>query len=788
MAFLTEYQVKELRGKLLEEKSSLGKLFNAKNNAYQTISVDHSLVEDYLKNGWEIFGKPLKTKTKLRIPKGHSKQFEDDIWCQFYNLGFRHLNFDEKFILPFSKDPKDIKQIDVVAIKDDTIFLVECKSSEKLGTARLLKDEFDLLKLRLDGFKKALWQIFGRDKKIKYIFATRNLRINPDSIHIQRLEESKAFYFNNNTFDYINSLIKNYKNAAFYQFLGMVFKNEIINQNKIEIPAVKGQMGKKEYYMFSIEPSLLLKMGFVLHRTRANESEFPTYQRLLVPSRLKGISKFIDDGGYFPNSIILNFNTKKNKIKFEANSKLNDSNACSGKLIIPNAYGIAYIIDGQHRVYGYANSKYLENNTIPVVAFDGLDTIEQLEIFMDINQNQKAVSPSLRLDLEEDLYWDSDRIDSRLKALRSSIIKMLANSESSPLYNLISVGEDKALLTFKPFTAAISNSNLLPTAKGNKYNPDSVIGSLYDTNNQDHNKEMYKARKKVFEFIIKCYDFVEQHYPDIFNREKYFIISNRGTFAFISVIGNLNRFETERGTVNINTDNDARFNSISKYITTLLDQISNIDKEEEERQLTLLGSGADTKWLRFFQSLINKKHPEYNPVELIDWQERQNEELQAEGRKYGVEIEKYIKKQVLKNIRELFNENWELEINSIKRECLKRAEEEKERNYKEGLGVKEIHWTEMFNINDYKSIIKKYFTKKPEDYDLEAVDGFVSFRDLFSIDIGEGFNSTDQRIKWISRFNSYRNLWAHEGTKEKRLNKEEVEFLEKIHKHFYSKD
>ena len=131
---------------------------------------------------------------------------------------------------------------------------------------------------------------------------------------------------------------------------------------------------------------------------------------------------------------------------------------------------------------------------------------------------------------------------------------MLSNSESSPLYNMISVGEDKAILTFKPFTAAISNSNLLPTAKGNKYNPDSLIGSLYDTNNQDHNKEMYKAKKKVVDFIIACYDFVEQHYPEIFNKEKYFIVSNRGTYAFISVIGNLNKFETEKGNININTE------------------------------------------------------------------------------------------------------------------------------------------------------------------------------------------------------------------------------------------
>lgn len=246
----------------------------------------------------------------------------------------------------------------------------------------------------------------------------------------------------------------------------MIFKNEIINQNKIEIPCVKGQMGKKDYYMFSIEPHLLLKMGFILHRTKANESEFPTYQRLLVPSRLKGITKFIDEGGYFPNSIIINFNSKKNKLGFESNSKLSNSNSCSGTLKIPNSYGIAYIIDGQHRVYGYANSKFAENNTIPVVAFDNLETIEQLEIFMDINQNQKAVSPSLRLDLEEDLYWDSDRADSRLKALKSSIIKKLANLESSPLFNKISVGEDKADLTFKPFSAALSNSQLLPSAKG----------------------------------------------------------------------------------------------------------------------------------------------------------------------------------------------------------------------------------------------------------------------------------------------------------------------------------
>lgn len=779
MAFLKDYQVQEIKGKLLNDKSILGKLYKAKRSEYQVISVDHSLVEDYEKKGWETFGKPLKTKTKLRKRKKHSKQFEDDVWCQFYSLGYRHLNFDENFILPFSKNPDDTKQIDVIAINDETIFLIECKSSEKQTSARLLKDEFDLLGIRLDGFKKALWQIFGKERKIKYIFATRNLRIPVNSVHLERLENTNSFYYNNNTYDYVNSLIKNYKNAAFYQFLGLVFKNELINNKKIEIPAVKGKMGKKEYYMFSIEPSLLLKMGFILHRTRANESEFPTYQRLLVPSRLGKITKYIDDGGYFPNSIIINFNAKKRKIIFEPNSKETNSNSCSGTLKIPNSYGIAYIIDGQHRVYGYANSLFKENNTIPVVGFVSLDTIEQLEIFMDINENQKAVSPSLRLDLAEDLNWDSDRADSRLLALKSSITKKIANSESSPLFNKISVGEDKALLTFKPFMTALNVSGLLPIAKGNKYNPDSLVGSLYDTNNQDHNQEMLRAKKKIVDYIISCYDFVEQTFPDIFNKEKYFIVSNRGTFAFISIIGSLNKFVTEKGLVDKSTSNNERFNTIKPYLESLMTSLKNLSNEEASKHLTLLGAGADTKWLRFFQNLINSKFSEYNPIELIDWKERQNEVYQDKGRQYVKVVERHMKKVVLDNIKILFGKNWELEINKIKTACQERANNENEKNYKEGID-KRVEWTEMFNINDYKVIIEKYWSKKPEEENV----GFKTFQEHFSIDIGQGKNKKDV-LKWISLFNSYRNHLAHEGSKEKGINKKEVDFLENIYKNFF---
>ena len=122
--------------------------------------------------------------------------------------------------------------------------------------------------------------------------------------------------------------------------------------------------------------------------------------------------------------------------------------------------------------------------------------------------------------------------------------------------------------------------------------------------------------------------------------------------------------------------------------------------------------------------------------------------------------------------------NWDLEIGAIKRECTKRAEEEIEKKYKEGFGRHEMPWTDMFFISDYKTIIEKYWTKYPDNEN----QGFKNFEALFSIDVGHGFNSKSDKIKWLSMFSTLRNNIAHEGTKEKGINNHEVKTLESIYK------
>ena len=94
-------------------------------------------------------------------------------------------------------------------------------------------------------------------------------------------------------------------------------------------------------------------------------------------------------------------------------------------------------------MYGYSDTDYARTNTIPVVAFVDLDRSEQLKLFMDINENQKAVSKTLRVTLNSDMLWDAPDFNDRREALRSKIAQMCGEEPTSPLLGRIVIGEDE---------------------------------------------------------------------------------------------------------------------------------------------------------------------------------------------------------------------------------------------------------------------------------------------------------------------------------------------------------
>ena len=172
MASLTISQIQAIKEHMTDDVSMLSKKFKAKKNPYDTQTVLLNELDVYLSKGWEEVSK-LKYKVRIQKHKPAGRRFEDDIWCMFYNLGFRHLNYDENLVVQWGDNPEDKHQLDVVAIGEEAIFVVECKATENIKPASFKKD-IDDMRLYRDGVMKALRQIYGEDKKVKFIFATRN--------------------------------------------------------------------------------------------------------------------------------------------------------------------------------------------------------------------------------------------------------------------------------------------------------------------------------------------------------------------------------------------------------------------------------------------------------------------------------------------------------------------------------------------------------------------------------------------------------------------------------------
>lgn len=188
MARLTEEQIVSIKEHMCSDEKKLAALCRAKKKAYDECSVTFNEADERKKQNWvEVV--TLKTKVRLQRPKPVGAAFEDKIWSMFYDLGFRHLNRDEHLEIKWGAGEGDHKQIDVLAVGDEAIFVVECKAASKLTTSSF-KNVIDGIEHYKEGVIRALRQVYG-DKKIKFILATDNYRIGEEDT--KRMFEKKNF-------------------------------------------------------------------------------------------------------------------------------------------------------------------------------------------------------------------------------------------------------------------------------------------------------------------------------------------------------------------------------------------------------------------------------------------------------------------------------------------------------------------------------------------------------------------------------------------------------------------
>ena len=134
MAKLNEEQIAAIKEHLCSDEKKLTSLYRVRKKVYEECSVSFNEAEERKKGGWiEVVA--LKTKVRMQRPKLVGVAFEDKIWSMFYDLGFRCLNRDEHLEIKWGEGDGDHKQIDVLAVGDEAIFVVECKAASKVTTS-----------------------------------------------------------------------------------------------------------------------------------------------------------------------------------------------------------------------------------------------------------------------------------------------------------------------------------------------------------------------------------------------------------------------------------------------------------------------------------------------------------------------------------------------------------------------------------------------------------------------------------------------------------------------------
>jgi len=569
-------------------------------------------VEAKESEGWQI-KKQYKNGSAIMIKeKNANDKLRDRLWTILFKMGFNKLNNYEKITLEVGKDEYQFqKEVDIVALDDETCIFIDCVSSENFDRVTSFSERIEKMNKAFRFFCNSIGESYG-EKKCKYILATHNYLLSDCDVDL--LKKYRICYFDDENVDYYQALVEHLNSAARYQLLGNLLSKTTIKGMDERVPAIEGKMGNLTYYSFLIEPERLLKIGYVLHRNKANHDQMPTYQRLIKKERLKSIREYVNNGGFFPNSLIISIDSKDGKLRFEkAQQNLQGAHSRVGTLYLPKEYQTAYIIDGQHRLYGYSDSKYASTDTLPVIAFVNLDKEKQVKMFMDINENQKPVSKTLRNILNIDLNWSSEILSKRREAIILNICQSLGENPNSPLFGRVITGEDsvneKRCITIEYLKNAIEKTNLF-----NKYNKKNEITEkgLLDLMDSE------KSFERIYSYLRDCLQVIADICKEEWEKgSSGYLTINNTIVGLIRVVGDITNIIFREMNVELDKLNVAElYQNSTELLIDFAESINNLSLEKRNEIKSAKGGAAKEISYRLLQVALHNSQPKFTTPDL----------------------------------------------------------------------------------------------------------------------------------------------------------------------------
>ncbi|GAA3685927.1 DGQHR domain-containing protein [Acetobacter lovaniensis] len=193
----------------------------------------------------------------------------------------------------------------------------------------------------------------------------------------------------------------------------------------VELPFLEINQHGTSFFLVNMPASIITKVSYAAVRGR--DEEQGAVQRVLNTRRIASIRDFALSGGFFPNSIVMNW-VRSESIEIDQSRKILS--------ITPHEYS-AQLIDGQHRVAGLAeainSTDGLKDINLPVAIYVGLTTKECADIFLSINTEQKPVHRSLVFDLYA--IADDQIIDPAAARARDIAIEL--SEDGAPYHGMI---------------------------------------------------------------------------------------------------------------------------------------------------------------------------------------------------------------------------------------------------------------------------------------------------------------------------------------------------------------
>lgn len=722
---------------LTESKTARIAEYKKRRQPYSTKRISQAELPTHLDDGWEL-DREMQRGVRVRRVKRLDEQLENQLWVLLYLLGYEKLNTGRHFKVTVDVAGKKVsKQIDVLALDDETAVVAECKSAESMKSRSLQAEisEFDSVKKQI---ANAIRAHGGPDYKPKIIWMMVTARIRWKENDLARAKDRQIHVVREHELRYFMEIAKTLGRAAKYQFHAEFLKGQPIPAlSQTFVMASRFKLGGRHAYAFTISATDLLRRAFVNHRDLRDPSGAPTYQRLINPGRLKKIASFLESGGYFANSILVNFH---HDLRFDIGQKDPAGETHFGQLYLPDTYKSCWIIDGQHRLYGAAVvSDPAFAPAIPVVAFERLPAEDEANLFATINREQKPVQKKLLDELDGELKWGSDDHREALNAIAVRALDMLRGEVLGPFEDRIALpgmrGRQQPL-TVPQLKPAILQSGLI--GRISSRDGGFVAGPLTGSSHEE-------TLSNLTSFLSDFFEGIRQVNPDRWAGSDVPLCHNVAIAAIIRLTGDLVRHLERIERIDVHELPPGELADQAKLLAQPFIAFCQgaADEDFKARFPIIFGAGGPRRYFLQAANLISEEVASFSVEGLDEFRVNTSKGRTDQGDQAVRWISDTLHTFVVGKLREVYGadffekgiKNKDIKIKAYS----KRADTDPDGNT---------------SLETYLDIIE---LKKI----IETNENWPYFKDVLNIQLPSQQKGLAKYVRWIDDFNDVRKIYAH---------------------------